>query len=116
MSSVTTGQPTAVRLAGATGGSATYVNGVYEPTSEVSSGGVTVYRKLGDADRWLEYYAGAGRWDVKPTGSKGKDSCTACCTVPVKCLPEECPEGQWRVYDDVSRYVSQASVAVTIVT
>jgi hypothetical protein len=102
-----------VRLAGATGDRATYVNGVYEPTSELSCG-VTVYRKVGDADRWLEYHAGAGQWQAKPTASKGKDADTAHCSVPAKCLPEACPVGQWKVTDD-GKWVPQASITVSIV-
>jgi hypothetical protein len=108
---------TSVRLAGATGDRATYVNGVYEPTSEVSSGKVTVYRKVGDAGRWLEYHADAGRWQVKPTAHKGKDMCWASCAVPANCLPEKCPVGQWQVQDDGSgTFVPQASVTVSVVS
>ncbi len=102
----------AVRLAGATGERATYVNGVYEPTSEVSSG-VTVYRKVGDAGRWLEYLAGARQWQVKPTVWKGKNGgCYAYYHIPAKCLPEECPVGQWKVVVD-GTLVSQASITVS---
>jgi hypothetical protein len=104
-----------VRLAGATGNDAEYVNGVYEPTSELSSGGVTVYRKVGNAEMWLEYCASAGWWQSTPTASKGKTSCWACCAVPAKCLPEACPVGQWQVYDD-GKWVPQASVTVSIVS
>jgi hypothetical protein len=117
---------TSVRLAGATGRCAMDVNGVYEPTSEVSSGGVTVYRKVGDADRWLEYHAGAGQWQVKCTAWKGEDVSAAYCIVPAKCLPEECPVGQWQVLnvdededeggDDSGDYATQASVTVSIVS
>jgi hypothetical protein len=104
-----------VRLAGATGGAAMAVNGVYEPTSEVSSGGVTVYRKVGDADLWLEYLAGAGQWQVKRTASKGKNACSAYCAVPAKCLPEACPVGQWQVGDG-TKFTTQASITMSIVS
>jgi hypothetical protein len=96
-----------VFLAGATGDSATHVNGLYEPTSEVSSGGVTVYRKV---DRWLEYHAGAGQWQVKCTADKGNDNCYASCAVPAKCLPEQCAASEWLVTD------SGAQESVTVCT
>ena len=101
-----------IRLVGATGDNATAMNGVYEPTSEMSSGGVTVYRKVGDAEMWLEYYAGTGRWQVKPTAFRGLDGGFAYCAVPAKCLPEECPVGQWQVYAD-GELVPNASITVS---
>ncbi len=103
-----------VRLAGATGKFAAYVNGVYEPTSELSCG-ATVYRKVGEADRWLEYYAGTGQWQAKNTAFKGKGVCYAYCAVPAKCLPEACPVGQWKIIVP-NRYVTQASITVSIVS
>lgn len=54
------GGQAAVHLAGAAGNNALFVNGVYELTSEMSCGGVTVYRKIGYADLWLEYCADTG--------------------------------------------------------
>ena len=47
-------QSVPVDVRGAYGPSATSINGVYEPTSEVC-GGWPVYRKQGDPDKWLEY-------------------------------------------------------------
>lgn len=47
-------QSVSVDVRGAYGPSATSINGVYEPTSEVC-GGWPVYRKQGDPDKWLEY-------------------------------------------------------------
>lgn len=47
-------QAVPVDVRGATGPSATSINGVYEPTNEIC-GGWPVYRKQGDPDKWLEY-------------------------------------------------------------
>ena len=58
-----------------------------------------VYAKLGDGDRWLEYNASIKRWECKSTAHKGTDSCRAYCSVPAKCLPQECPTSMWRVQD-----------------
>ena len=101
-----------VRIQGATGISAADINGVYEPTDELS-GNVTVYRKLGAGDWWLEYRASVKQWQVKPTASKGTDVCWARCAVPVKCLPTECPGGQWQAYDG-SKFNPQPVVTVSV--
>ena len=47
-------QAVPVDVRGATGPSASSINGVYEPTNEIC-GGWPVYRKQGDPDKWLEY-------------------------------------------------------------
>ena len=48
-----------VKISGAVGSLATFVNGVYEPTAEYS-GGVSVYKKTDDGDTWLEFWARYG--------------------------------------------------------
>jgi hypothetical protein len=103
-----------VRVAGVTGLHAASVNGLYELTSERSAEGtMTMYRKVGDGDTWLEYHAPSKwQWQVKPGSGKGRDMAWACCAVPAKCLPEKCPEGQWQVYNGGKR---EAQPAVTIV-
>lgn len=45
-----------VRVAGAVGSLAAFVNGVYEPTAEYA-GGVAVYKKTDDDNTWLEFWA-----------------------------------------------------------
>ena len=86
-----------VRVEGATGTHADKINGVYQPTDELSEGNVTVYRKVGAGDVWLEYHASSKLWRVKPTAAKGTNTCWAHCVVPAKCLPTDCPKGQWQV-------------------
>ena len=86
-----------VYITGATGLPAGRINGMYRPTQELRDN-VTVYAKVGDGDTWLEYRADIKDWQVKPTRAKGTIACLACCTVPVKCLPDKCPLGQWRVF------------------
>ena len=60
-----------VRIDGATGVHAGFVNGFYEPTEEMV-GHASVYRKVGDADTWIEYIESSGKWWVKSTYSRGK--------------------------------------------
>ena len=53
----------AVDIRGARGPNASIINGIYEPTEEVSSGW-PIYRKRGDAGKWLEYFV-AGKCKSK---------------------------------------------------
>ena len=104
----------AVRVVGATGSNAYAINGMYEATTELS-GDMPVYRNVDDGDRWLEYHATLMSWQVKPTAGKGTNTCTAYCVVPVKCLPQDCPPGQWRVYDG-DTWGPQPAVTISVVT
>ena len=87
-----------VHITGATGTNAGKVNGMYKPTEEMC-GNVTMYVKVRNDDRWLEYKTTTKSWQVKSTTHKGTDSCRAYCSVPAKCLPQECPKSMWRVQD-----------------
>ena len=87
-----------VRITGATGSTAGDINGMYRPTQELCNN-ASVYAKVGNGDKWLEYNAIVKEWQVKETADKGTDDGIAYCTVPAKCLPEKCPAAQWQVYD-----------------
>ena len=50
-----------VHLQGATGLYAAKINGLYEPTAEIVNN-ASVYQKVGDADKWIEYVD--GQWWV----------------------------------------------------
>jgi len=103
----------AVRIGGATGDNACYVNGVYKVTDKVS-GGMPVYRKQG-GKVWLEYHVSQCRWMSRPTSSKGqvKNFCYAYVDCDVGVLPDKAPRGAWHVDVDNDAYEVQASVVVT---
>jgi len=61
----------AVDIRGARGTNAAIINGIYEPTDEISSGW-PIYRKRGDAGKWLEYFVAANKWYIKATTDKGR--------------------------------------------
>jgi hypothetical protein len=61
----------AVDIRGARGPNAAIINGIYEPTDEISSGW-PIYRKRGDAGKWLEYFVAANKWYIKATTDKGR--------------------------------------------
>ena len=67
-----------MQLIGATGDSAAYINGIFDPTSppELHDGHLT-YRKRGDQDWWLEYRGAKKLWMVTHTAHKGVDFCWA---------------------------------------
>ena len=102
----------AVRIAGATGMNAALINGIYEPTEEMSDQ-VTVFRKVDDEDMWLEYIAFHKGWQLVSTANKGTNAYFANCDVHVKCLPQDCPVGQWNVCID-GELVIQRSVAISL--
>ena len=101
-----------VRITGATGPKADYINGEYKPTEEMS-GNVTVYVMVEDGTKWLEYNASIKQWQVKETEHKGTNLAWATCDVPVKCLPEHCPSGKWRVAASASSpFVLQPAITI----
>ena len=104
-----------VSIAGVTGPQETAVNGVYEPTSELS-GGMPVYRKVGDGDRWLWFYAPKSQWQVTRTANMGTGLAAAYCVVPLPCMPQDCPVGMWQVSFDGTEYVPQPAIIVSFQT
>ena len=100
-----------VRITGATGPRADLINGMYKPTEEMNDN-VTVYVKVNDDHMWLVYNAFSKDWNVHTTADKGTGGNFANCKVPVKCLPQECPVGQWRV-DDGGTHVPQSAVTIS---
>ena len=77
-----------------TGPHALNVNGIYEPTDEMC-GTLTVFRKKGNDDQWLEYHR--SKWRVRKTSSRGTDKCTAWIVAERPCLPQDCTAGLWHV-------------------
>ena len=103
-----------VHIDGATGVHAGRVNGFYEPTEEMV-GHASVYRKLGDADMWIEYNESSGQWYVKSTSSRGKTRGYAYASIsPPKPL-EECPLSCWQVGDG-TKWVQQSTLTVSATT
>ena len=103
-----------VTITGATGRCSSIVNGVYKPTDELC-GNATVYVKVDDDDTWLVYRSSLEHWQVKSTDYKGTEDCWAFCSVPAKCLPEDCPTGQWEVADS-TECGPQPSITISVVT
>ena len=101
-----------IHIIGATGENGSATNGEYKATTELS-GDMPVYVKVGDGDKWLEYHAGSKKWQAKITASKGKNHCYAFCEVPAKCLPQDCPVGQWQVAVD-GKWVKQPEVTISL--
>jgi hypothetical protein len=50
----------AIDIRGAKGLNQSTINGIYEPTDEVCSGW-PVYRKRGDANKWLEFFIASNK-------------------------------------------------------
>ena len=113
-------QPTAVcrsivRIDGATGARAGYINGFYEPIEEML-GRASVYRKLGETDTWIEYIESSGKWFVKPTSDRGKASGWARVIVSPPRPLEECPLSCWEVSLGGTNWGNQSTLTVSTTT
>jgi hypothetical protein len=102
-------QATPVDIRGAHGPSASSINGVYEPTSEVC-GGWPVYQKQGDPDKWLEYIVATNEWYVKPTADRGRAEGWMCLASDPPARPE-LSRGTCEVWDG-DRWTLQSCVTV----
>lgn len=98
-----------VDIRGATGPSASSINGVYEVTSELC-GGWPVYRKQNDPDKWLEYIVATNEWYVKPTADRGRAEGWMCLSSDPPQRPE-LSRGTCEVWDG-DRWTLQSSVTV----
>lgn len=98
-----------VDIRGATGPSASSINGIYEVTNELC-GGWPVYRKKGDADKWLEFIVATSEWYVKPTADRGRPEGWMCIPADPPNRPELCTHvcDVW----DGERWVIQDTVTV----
>ena len=82
-------------ISGATGETASFINGFYEPTQEKGLDGRVLYAKRGDASMCIEHHT--GDWEVKAVSSKGKHGCRA--YVAGGCGLEACTSRVWKVGD-----------------
>ena len=80
------------------------------------SGGMPVYRKQGDHDKWLMYHPPNKYWSVQPTSAKGTSSSYAYLTCDPPCLPENGTKRTWKVVDGPGPYNLQADVDISIAT
>ena len=77
------------------------------------SGGMPVYRKQDDPDRWLMYHPSSKKWTLQRT--KGKSSGWAYLTCDPPCLPENGTKRTWKVCDGRAHQL-QADVDISIAT
>ena len=82
------------------------------------SGGMPVYRKQGDPDKWLMYNPNDKDWYVQPTSDKGTSDCWAYLTCNPPCLPEKGIKHTWQVLigENGDVYQLQADVDISIAT
>ncbi len=99
-----------IRIAGVTGPPASAVNGVFEPVEEVYNG-KTLYRKRGDAEKWLRYSTTSNRWTVSGTADKEANNTTGWCITSEFRLDDPMLAKLWEVYVD-GKFVAQATVVL----
>ena len=101
-------------MRGATGDNAPSVNGIYEATEEMS-GGMPVYRKQDDPDKWLMYNPKKKHWYVQSTSDKGTSGGWAYLKCDPPCLPKNGTKRTWKLWDG-SDYHTQTDVDISIAT
>ena len=79
------------------------------------SGGMPVYRKQDDPDKWLMYNPKKKHWYVQSTSDKGTSGGWAYLECDPPCLPENGTKRTWKVSDG-SDYQLQADVDISIAT
>ena len=89
-----------LEIYGATGSMANAINGIYEPTTDVSSG-IVVFQKKTDHNKILEYMGGKLRqWQLKPSDKKGTAAAWATLATDNMLLPHLVFGGCWRVCNE----------------
>ena len=78
------------------------------------SGGMPVYRKQGDPDKWLMYHPPNNNWNVQPTSHKGTSSAYAYLKCDPPCLPDNGTKRTWQVGG--GGFHLQADVDISIAT
>ena len=104
-----------VRIDGATGINTGNINGFYVPSEEMV-GHASVYRKVGDADMWIEYIESSGQWLLKRTAVRGQDTGWARATISPPRPLEECPLSCWEVGIGGGKWVKQSSLTICTTT
>ena len=82
------------------------------------SGGMPVYRKQGDPDRWLMFHPSSKKRTLVRTGNKGTDVCRAFLICDPPCLPENGIKHTWQVLigESGDDYHTQTDVDISIAT
>ncbi len=94
-------------ISGATGSSASVLNGYYEPTKKKGTDGRVVYAKRGDGGVCIEHFN--GQWDIKYSSKKGINYREA--YVNGGLAFESCASRVWDVYDySEGEFFNQPSV------
>ena len=101
-----------VDIRGARGPNAVTINGVYDPTDEVCNDW-PVYKKRGDANKWLEFFDTSSKWYIKATTDKGRPRGWMRLTANPPKRPEECTT-VCEVWDG-NKWTSQPSVSIVTV-
>ena len=86
---------------------------MFDPVEGVSEG-MPVYRKRGNPDWWLEYYAPSREWVVMDTKNKGTGAGCAWLSSDPPRVPDHTLGSVWRVLDG-DDFVDQPSVSITLV-
>ncbi len=91
------------------------MNGVYEPCEEVYNG-KTLFRKRGDAEKWLRYSTTSARWTVSGTADKEANNSTGWCISSDLRFNKPILVKSWEVFIDGAFVVQPTAVSLEPVT
>jgi hypothetical protein len=101
-----------VHIRGATGHGSSEVNGIFDPTEELSCG-QPVYVKRGDGIKCMHFWSATGQWTVAPTENKGKNDAGWACLKHSGRLEAASSMSDWRVGNG-KEMITQADVRVHV--
>ena len=101
-----------LHMRGVTGYCSAEVNGIYDPTDELSCG-QPVYVKRGDSDKCIRFWTASGNWLVSPVSNKGKDGNGWAYLKHSGRLEAASSMSDWQVYDG-KVFLAQADVRVHV--
>ncbi len=87
-----------LHIRGVTGYNSSVVNGIWDPTDELSCG-QPVYVKRGNGNKWIHFWSATGKWIVADTEDKGKNNTGFAMLKHSGRLEAASSMSDWEVYD-----------------
>jgi hypothetical protein len=91
----------AFEIYGDTNSFADEINGIYEWTDNMMEGGMPLYKKKQSEDELIvQYDEEIKSWMISKSDSRGTGKCYATLFSEPALTPDNCPEGNWKTWDD----------------
>ncbi len=107
------GEDEAVLIGGATGVTATRINGVYDSVGVHN--GRSLFRQRGDPGQWLRWVPSSGCWTVSSTADKDSNNALGICRCEELGLDDPRQAKTWRVHDGTLWTAQPAMACVSFI-